>query len=496
MKNLNDLREAVKPEDQGEYDNEGGMAKTQLRGILRDAGHMVEMFSDEQNLPEWVQNKITKSADYLQSAHAYMMNKDEVQEAAPKVKARSSSVNMYKVKFGGDVTTVKAKDPDDALKKAMKDLGISSFNKSKYMKTASAIEESLDEASLRTKIAKSGGVADKIRGYGRKSGGIDKASFLKIAAMIDGSESNEKIQLAIQKMDTDPRDWILKTLDDSGFIKGGKVRVTESVELDEDVDFHVRMDYLKDADAKKVAAVLQKAVKGKTIQFKNETDKGATFSAKSSSDVTRITKDIAKISRAANIEIMEKLEVSETIDMSKAGKYARVMNPKTREIKKVLKTDLKKYVDKGWTHMTQLKNRLTKEVAEKKYTKPTQAEIDADKKKDRAGKAKPGISDKSLKKSIYKEEALEEKLEVSDGLDQWIKDFQASDAPQFQDQDKEEIRNMAIAAYLAAKRRAKGSTDTEESTKAYGKSMDDIKKKNISKSDKDKLKKLADLMKK
>ena len=436
MKHLNDLREAVKPEDQGEYDNEGGMAKTQLRGILRDAGHMVEMFSDEQNLPEWVQNKITKSADYLQSAHAYMMNKDdesvaesfkphmmydpetgkaykaekeedhlrmkkmgythekpEVKEAAPKVKARSFTPGMYKVKFNGDVTTVKAKDSDDALKKAMKDLGISSFNKSKYMKTASAIEESLDEASLRSKIAKSGGVADKIRDYGRKSGGIDKAAFLKIAAMIDGSESNAKIQSALQKMDTDPRDWVIKTLDDSGFIKGGKVRVTESADLDEDVDFHVRMDYLKDADAKKVAAVLQKAVKGKTIQFKNETDKGATFSAKSSSDVTRITKDIAKISRAANIEIMEKLE-------------------------------------------------------------------------------------------------------VSDGLDAWVKEFQASDAPQFQDQDKEEIRNMAIAAYLAAKRRAKGSTDTKESTKAYGKSMDDIKKKNISKKDKDKLKKLADLMKK
>jgi len=436
MKHLNDLREAVKPEDQGEYDNEGGMAKTQLRGILRDAGHMVEMFSDEQNLPEWVQNKITKSADYLQSAHAYMMNKDdesvaesfkphmmydpetgkaykaekeedhlrmkkmgythekpEVKEAAPKVKARSFTPGMYKVKFNGDVTTVKAKDSDDALKKAMKDLGISSFNKSKYMKTASAIEESLDEASLRTKIAKSGGVADKIRDYGRKRGGIDKAAFLKIAAMIDGSESNAKIQSALQKMDTDPRDWVIKTLDDSGFIKGGKVRVTESADLDEDVDFHVRMDYLKDADAKKVAAVLQKAVKGKTIQFKNETDKGATFSAKSSSDVTRITKDIAKISRAANIEIMEKLE-------------------------------------------------------------------------------------------------------VSDGLDAWVKEFQASDAPQFQDQDKEEIRNMAIAAYLAAKRRAKGSTDTKESTKAYGKSMDDIKKKNISKKDKDKLKKLADLMKK
>ena len=142
--------------------------------------------------------------------------------------------------------------------------------------------------------------------------------------------------------------------------------------------------------------------------------------------------------------------------------------------------------------MTQLKNRLTKEVAEKKYTKPTQAEIDADKKKDRAGQAKPSISDKSLKKSIYKEKSFDEKLEVSDGLDQWIKDFQASDAPQFADQSKEEIRNMAIAAYLAAKKRAKG--DVEESSKAYGKSAEDDKKANISSKDKKTLSKLSDLL--
>ena len=95
------------------------------------------------------------------------------------------------------------------------------------------------------------------------------------------------------------------------------------------------------------------------------------------------------------------------------------------------------------------------------------------------------------------EKPFDEKLEVSDGLDQWIKDFQASDAPQFQDKDKEERRNMAIAAYLAAKRESKkGGKETEESTKAYGKSMDDIKKKHISDKDKKTLGKLADLMSK
>ena len=63
--------------DPNEYDNEGEMAKTQLRGILSDAEHMIEMFEDEENLPEWVQNKITKAADYLNTAHRYMMNSGE-----------------------------------------------------------------------------------------------------------------------------------------------------------------------------------------------------------------------------------------------------------------------------------------------------------------------------------------------------------------------------------------------------------------------------------
>ena len=75
---LNMYKESVnEAKDPGEYDNEGEMAKNQLKSILRDAEHMIEMFDDEENLPEWVQNKITKAQDYLQSAHSYMMGQDE-----------------------------------------------------------------------------------------------------------------------------------------------------------------------------------------------------------------------------------------------------------------------------------------------------------------------------------------------------------------------------------------------------------------------------------
>ena len=72
--------------DPGEYDNEGEMAKTQLKSILRDAEHMIEMFDDEENLPEWVQNKITKAQDYLQSAHSYMMGQDDEDDDEKEVK--------------------------------------------------------------------------------------------------------------------------------------------------------------------------------------------------------------------------------------------------------------------------------------------------------------------------------------------------------------------------------------------------------------------------
>src|SRR6056300_354074 len=46
-------------------------------------------------------------------------------------------------------------------------------------------------------------------------------------------------------------------------------------------------------------------------------------------------------------------------------------------------------------------------------------------------------------------------LKVSDGIGAWVKDFKKSDAPQFKGKDADERRDMAIAAYLSAKRGGK-----------------------------------------
>ena len=61
--------------DKGEYDYEGDMAKTQLKGVVRNAQELHDMLQPADNLPEWVQSKITLAADYIQTATDYMKSK-------------------------------------------------------------------------------------------------------------------------------------------------------------------------------------------------------------------------------------------------------------------------------------------------------------------------------------------------------------------------------------------------------------------------------------
>jgi hypothetical protein len=63
-----------------------------------------------------------------------------------------------------------------------------------------------------------------------------------------------------------------------------------------------------------------------------------------------------------------------------------------------------------------------------------------------------GLGYNSKKESV---EYVNEKLKVSDGMGAWVDDFKKSDAPQFKGKSDKERREMAIAAYLSAKRGAK-----------------------------------------
>ena len=59
-----------------EYDNEGGMALQQLKVAKDAAMELCDIIKKDDNLPEWVQSKLTKAVDYMDSVRDYMSSKD------------------------------------------------------------------------------------------------------------------------------------------------------------------------------------------------------------------------------------------------------------------------------------------------------------------------------------------------------------------------------------------------------------------------------------
>ena len=64
--------ESIALVDKGEYDREGDMAKEQLYTMKMAAQELSSILGDDENLPEWVQSKITKALDYIDTARDYM----------------------------------------------------------------------------------------------------------------------------------------------------------------------------------------------------------------------------------------------------------------------------------------------------------------------------------------------------------------------------------------------------------------------------------------
>ena len=73
--------EEIDIKDKGEYDEEGAMSKDQLARAADAALELQGILDDDENLPEWVQNKITKALDYLDTSRDYM--KQELDEYTP-----------------------------------------------------------------------------------------------------------------------------------------------------------------------------------------------------------------------------------------------------------------------------------------------------------------------------------------------------------------------------------------------------------------------------
>ena len=64
-------------ENNAEYDDESGMAHTDLHTIIRAAEGLLDTIDDNENLPEWVQEKIAKVEDMIVSSWDYLKSQEE-----------------------------------------------------------------------------------------------------------------------------------------------------------------------------------------------------------------------------------------------------------------------------------------------------------------------------------------------------------------------------------------------------------------------------------
>ena len=107
------------PVNHGEYDREGDMAKDDLRTINDAAKELYSILDADENLPEWVQSKITKAVDYLDTARDYMKsNKYEEDAQTNEAEYQGRKVQLGK-KMAGDVkkSKVYVKNPQGRVVK-------------------------------------------------------------------------------------------------------------------------------------------------------------------------------------------------------------------------------------------------------------------------------------------------------------------------------------------------------------------------------------------
>lgn len=70
------VNEEIDPADVGEYDREGEMAIDQLETAAEAANELRSILDADENLPEWVQSKITLALDYLDTSRDYMKSQE------------------------------------------------------------------------------------------------------------------------------------------------------------------------------------------------------------------------------------------------------------------------------------------------------------------------------------------------------------------------------------------------------------------------------------
>lgn len=174
---------AKEEKDPHEYDYEGDMAKSQLRSIIANAQTIHDMLKDDTNMAEWVQSKITLSADYISTVRDYMVSETNEENTMDKIHPDALHVKPVEVN-GKTKYKVHAVGSNfsDGIKKGehLSDTELDDFSemggKVKHMKEQRSLNDILDEARGRPRKnpiaapAKKSGDDDEEEDYGPDTG--------------------------------------------------------------------------------------------------------------------------------------------------------------------------------------------------------------------------------------------------------------------------------------------------------------------------------------
>ena len=194
--------------DQGEYDQEGDMAKDDIKTIVRHAQALSKVLGDNDNLPEWVQSKLSKIEGMMISIDEYMQNQESDEEEPIAEKA----VSKKQQRFMGMVHSAQKgeKPASRAVGKVantMKPKDTADFAKTKHKGLPEKKKKEVDENSEdgRLTVKQTGpGQTSTSSSTGRISATVDKGTVsvkpAKSGGMSYGKGIYDSINLELENM--------------------------------------------------------------------------------------------------------------------------------------------------------------------------------------------------------------------------------------------------------------------------------------------------------
>jgi hypothetical protein len=176
--------------DKDEYDEEGEMAKSFLRTIEDAAKELQSILGDDENLPEWVQKKITLAYEYVDTARDYLKaNRPEMADGEEEIMAEKAVSKAQRAAAGIAYAAKKGEIPKSELRGASKEMAkmpageLKKFAKTKEKGLPEKVKEEPKEEVEETTV--SGSVAVSTEAPKAKKGGMQFGKGVYEAAIAE-----------------------------------------------------------------------------------------------------------------------------------------------------------------------------------------------------------------------------------------------------------------------------------------------------------------------